>query len=202
MKKRFRNISVVSGKKNRFSVLVCAVSMILITGIITGCSPAEENSPETQIDNELSNTESSQADSGSNTGSQTVPPQTEEPEDPAQPAQETMPDTEESLSSDGQEIKGIAEKFATAYFNGDTDSIQSFLTVPFDWDIEVYTGSGTISEVTVKELADIGAPEDGTVQVVSVEYRDSEIEDSYRYLTLEFIRQENEWKIQFYGVEG
>lgn len=202
MKKRFRNISAESRKKNRFSVLVCAVSMILITGIITGCSPTEENSPETQIDNELSNTESSQADSGSNTGSQTVPPQTEEPEDSEQPAQESTPDTEESLSSDGQKIKDIAEKFAAAYFNGDADSIQSFLTVPFDWDIEVYTGSGTISEVTVKGLTDIGEPENGDVQVVSVEYRDSEIEDSYRYLTLEFIRQENEWKIQFYGIEG
>lgn len=199
MKKRFKNILEESKKKNGFSILVCVISMTLILGMITGCSLTEENSLGTQTDNKISNNESPQADSGNNTNPQTVPSQIEEPEEQTQ---ENTPNTEESLSSDGQEMKRIAEEFVTAYFNGDVDSIQSFLSVPFEWDIEVYTGTGTISEVSLKGLTDIGEKENGSVQVVSVEYMDSDIGDSYRYLTLEFIKQENEWKIQFYGIEG
>lgn len=199
MKKRFKNILSKSKKKNGFFVLVCVVSMTLILGMITGCSLAEENSLGTQINNEVSNNESSQVDFGNNTNSQDIPSQIEESKEPAQ---DNTPNTEKSLSSDGQKIKRIAEEFITAYFNGDTDSIQSFLSAPFEWDIEVYTGTGTISEISLKGLADIGEIENGSVQVVSIEYRDSDIGDSYRYLTLEFIKQENEWKIQFYGIEG
>lgn len=173
--------------------------MTLILGMITGCSLAEENSLGTQINNEVSNNESSQVDFGNNTNSQDIPSQIEESKEPAQ---DNTPNTEKSLSSDGQKIKRIAEEFITAYFNGDTDSIQSFLSAPFEWDIEVYTGTGTISEISLKGLADIGEIENGSVQVVSIEYRDSDIGDSYRYLTLEFIKQKNEWKIQFYGIEG
>lgn len=121
---------------------------------------------------------------------------------PEELTQESNSNTEESLSSDGQEMKRIAEEFVTAYFNGDAGSITKFLSVPFEWDVEVYTGTGTISEVSLKGLTDIGEKENGSVQVVSVEYIDSDLGDSYRYLTLEFIKQENEWKIQFYGIEG
>ncbi len=139
-----------------------------------------------------------QANSNNNINPQTVPSQ----EEPEEPTQESIPNTEKSLSSDGQEMKRIAEEFATAYFNKDTDSIQSFLSDPFEWDIEVYAGTGTISEVSLKGLTDIGEKENGSVQTVSAEYIDSNLGDSYHYLTLEFIKQENEWKIQFYGIDG
>ena len=47
-------------------------------------------------------------------------------------------------------------------------------------------------------LADIA---DGICEV-SLEYRDNNLEDTLRYLTFSFIRQEGSWKIQFYGLEG
>lgn len=96
----------------------------------------------------------------------------------------------------------MAEQFVTAYFKRDAEGIQRLLAVPFEWDIEAYSGTGTISKVSFKGLTDIGEKENGDVQVVSVEFTDSDFGDSRRYLTLEFIKQENEWKIQFYGLEG
>lgn len=108
---------------------------------------------------------------------------------------------EETLSDDAQEIKSIAENFVAAYFSGDTDAVQSCLTNPYEWDIEVYK-AGTVSELTLKGLADIGVEEVGSTQVISLEFRDCNLEDMFLYLTIEFIKQEDGWKIQFYGLEG
>lgn len=108
---------------------------------------------------------------------------------------------EETLSDDAQEIKSIAENFVAAYFSGDTDAVHSCLTNPYEWDIEVYK-AGTVSELTLKGLADIGVEEVGSTQVISLEFRDCNLEDMFLYLTIEFIKQEDGWKIQFYGLEG
>lgn len=42
----------------------------------------------------------------------------------------------------------------------------------------------------------------GDVCVISVEYQESEITDAYRYLTIEFVKEDAGWKIRFYGIEG
>ena len=114
---------------------------------------------------------------------------------------------EETLSEDAQEIKSIAENFVAAYFGGNTDAVQRYLSSPYEWDIEVYkgldaTGAGTISGLTLKGLADTGIKEIGSTHVISFEFRDSNHEDMFLYLTIEFIKQEDGWKIQFYGLEG
>lgn len=109
--------------------------------------------------------------------------------------------SEEDLSADAQEIKGIAERFAAAYFNGDMDTVQSCLTTPYEWDTEVYAGTETISDFTLKGLKNIGKEEAGSSKVISLEYKNQEQEDSFQYLTLEFVKQETGWKIQFYGIE-
>lgn len=118
------------------------------------------------------------------------------------PQEELADNSGQTLSADGQEIESIAEEFATAYFNGDIDTIQNYLTVPYEWNIDVYTGTGVISEVNLKGLANIGEEETGNIKVVSLEYRDSSIGETLLYLTLEFIKQKEGWKIQFYGIEG
>lgn len=114
---------------------------------------------------------------------------------------------EKTLSEDAQEIKSIAENFVAAYFSGDTDAVQRDLTNPYEWDIEVYegldaTGAGTISGLTLKGLGDTGIKEVGSTHVISFEFRDSNYEDMFLYLTIELIKQEDGWKIQFYGLEG
>ena len=42
----------------------------------------------------------------------------------------------------------------------------------------------------------------GSTQVISLEFRDSNYEDMFLYLTIELIKQEDGWNIQFYGLEG
>lgn len=107
-----------------------------------------------------------------------------------------------SAASDTQEIKEMAEKFAAAYFSGDVEAVQDCLINPYKWDIEVYTGTGIINNVTIKDLETETDREDiGSTKVILVEYKSSDKEDTYQYLTLEFVKQEDGWKIQFYGIE-
>lgn len=109
---------------------------------------------------------------------------------------------EKILSVDGQEMKELAEKFAAAYFSKDKETVQKCLTTPYEWDVEVYAGTETIHNITIKGLEDIGLEEIGSSKVISIEYKNRETEDTFQYLTLELVKQEYVgWKIQFYGIE-
>ncbi len=177
MKKRFKNILVNSNKKNGLFILVCIVGITLILGIMTGCSIINPTLSKIPLNNEFENNESLQKE-------------------------DIEMQENEQDEDDTQKIKNIAEKFAAAYFGGDTEEIKNYLTVPYEWDIDVYSETGTISETKLKGLENIKEQEIGAVQVVSLEYRDSNYEDMLLYLTLEFIKQKDGWKIQFYGIEG
>lgn len=191
MKKQFKNIFKKSKKKNKFRILLCVISVTLILGMITGCSIMESNLKEKQID-------TPQEESDDSTNTQIVTIATEELE---KSLQNNVQNSELTLSADAQEIESIAKEFTAAYFGGDIYTIQKYLTVPYEWDIDIYTGTGVISEVNVKGLTDIGEEEIGNIKIISLEYRDSNIEETFLYLTVEFIKQEDGWKIQFYGVE-
>ncbi len=189
MKKRFKNILMKSKKKNGLFILIGAVGITVFLGMMTGCSIIEPSASNEEPANDAK--------------VQTVPMQTPGPEESES---DNTSNPEESLSEDGQEIKSIAENFAAAYFSGDTDAVQSYLTNPYEWDMDVYegldaAGAGTISELTLKGLTDIGEEETGSTQVISLEFRDSNY-DMFIYLTIEFVKQEDGWKIQFYGLEG
>lgn len=102
-----------------------------------------------------------------------------------------------------EQITKIVNEFAEAYFSGDAQSIRKFLADSYEGDIEVYQEDGRITDLLIKGLPgrsgqDIG---DKTCEV-SLEYRDSNLGDTFRYLTISFIRQKDSWKIQFYGLEG
>lgn len=106
-------------------------------------------------------------------------------------------------AAERQEIRNIVDEFAAAYFDGNADGIKKYLVSTYEWGVSTYEGSGTISDMTLKGLSD--ADEHRTANgtyIVSLEYMDSEIGDSFRYLTFEFVRQEDGWKVQFYGLEG
>lgn len=103
-------------------------------------------------------------------------------------------------SEDIQEIKNIIEEFSASYFSGDADALQKFLASPYEWDIDVYEGTGTAGDFTIKGLPDVGEWNAGNTWEIWLEFMDSN-DDSYTYLTFSFIRQEGNWKIQFYGLE-
>lgn len=105
-------------------------------------------------------------------------------------------------SADAQEIEEIVTEFCAAYFGRDLDSIKSFLTDQYIGDIDVYENSANEVEImSVKELEDIGEKNINDVCVVSVEYKEEGM-DTYVYLTVEFIKTDKGWKIEFYGNEG
>lgn len=107
-----------------------------------------------------------------------------------------------SYSVDAQEIEGIVMEFCAAYFGGDSDSVKYFLTDQYIWDMDVYGNSADKVEVTaVKGLEDIGEKNIDDVCVVSVKYKEEGM-DTYGYLTVEFIKTDKGWKIEFYGNEG
>lgn len=106
-------------------------------------------------------------------------------------------------AEDCQKIRTVLEMFAESYFNGDAEAIQKFLASTYEGTVDIYEGTGTISDLTVKGLSDTDENkiENGKCNV-SIEFRDSDYEDMFLYLTFILVKEQGEWKIQFYGVEG
>lgn len=112
--------------------------------------------------------------------------------------------TSEYLAAeDFQKIRTVLDEFAKAYFNGNADDIQKFLASTYKGEIDIYEVTGTISDLTVRELSDADKEkiENGKCSI-SIEFRDSNYEDMFLYLTSILVKEEDNWKIQFYGVEG
>lgn len=103
-------------------------------------------------------------------------------------------------SADIQEIKSIIEEFSAYYFSGDADALQKFLTSPYEWDIDTYEGTGTVGDFTIKGLPEVGERNAKNRWAIELEFMDSD-DDSYTYLCFIFVKQEESWKIQFYGLE-
>lgn len=106
-------------------------------------------------------------------------------------------------AEDCQKIRTVMDAFSEAYFAGNVDAIQKFLASTYEGKIDIYEGTGTISDLTVKGLSDTDEKkmENGKCNV-SIEFRDSNYEDMFQYLTSILVKEEDGWKIQFYGVEG
>lgn len=112
--------------------------------------------------------------------------------------------TGEYLDADAcQKLRTLSETFAKAYFDKDADAVRSFLASTYQGDVETYEGTGTISDLTVKGLSDTDEKkiENGKYHV-SIEFRDSDYEDMFLYLTLILAEEQGEWKIHYYGIEG
>lgn len=124
MKKRFKNILTKSEKKSGLLILICVIALTSFSGVVTGCSVIESNTPESQTEDLHTNDEPLQVDSVDYT---TINASTESQEEPQQ---DDISDVENTLSADGQEIKNIAEEFSTAYFSGDINAVQTYLTQP------------------------------------------------------------------------
>lgn len=107
------------------------------------------------------------------------------------------------LDEDCREIKNVVHAFASAYFDGNADAMQQFLTNTYDGEIDTYKSTGTVRDLTLKGLSDTDTKKiENESYVVSLEFRDSNYEDMFLYLTCVLSKQENNWKIQSYGVEG
>ncbi len=106
-------------------------------------------------------------------------------------------------AEDYQKISTAAETFAQAYFNKDAAAVLKCLADTYEGEADIYESTGTISDLTVKGLSDIDEEEmeNGTCNV-SIEFRDSNYEDMFLYLTCNLVKEQGEWKVQSYGIEG
>ena len=104
---------------------------------------------------------------------------------------------------DSQKIRTVLDAFAESYFDGDANAIQKFLASTYEGKADIYEGTGAISDLTVKGLsnADEKRIEDGRCNV-SIEFRDSNYEDMFLYLTFILVKEQGDWKIQSYGLEA
>lgn len=104
---------------------------------------------------------------------------------------------------DCQKIRTVLEAFAESYFNGDVGAIQKFLASTYEGEVDIYEGTGMISDLTVKGLSDTDEKkiENGKCNA-SIEFRDSNYEDMFLYLTFILVKEQGDWKIQSYGLEA
>lgn len=108
-----------------------------------------------------------------------------------------------NVPDNNSEIEDIVNALADAYFAADIDMIQQYLVNPYKWTIDVYNNPDQADEVNIIEIK--GIPDNlagnvGDECVVSLEFKNPG-EDSFTYLTIELIKDEDSWKVEYYGLE-
>lgn len=230
MKKRFQNILGQSGQKRGLFLLVLAVCMTLVLGMMTGCTAAQTESSEnvgvpgsqaqrTKEEEALQGTAPSGPDQAQGDQTQGGSGEMQSLKDQVQgesgemQSQEDLMQTDQEdsqnfggrpvLSEDAMEIGDIASDFSRAYFDGDQEELRKYLADSYDGDIEIYPDAEpkVAGMTAVKGLEDIGESQIGDTQVVSLECDRANTGEGLLYLTLEMVKQEDGWKVYFYGLE-
>lgn len=108
------------------------------------------------------------------------------------------PVQEEPLESEA--LNQAVEAFAGAYFGGDADGVRAYLADSFEGEAETYPGPGTAERLATRGLGTDKELPVGSTKEISLEFR-AGTEDSFTYLTMMFVKQEDGWKVQWYGLE-
>lgn len=230
MKKRFENILRQYAGRRGYLLLAAVICMTLAAGTMTGCAViqtefAEDSGRQTDTDGtetppgerEDAGASAEEQKGGAAPGAEIVP-SGQDPVQNGQAGQQAQGEQQQSnpgqtgaqnsggrvpLSAEALEVSDVANKFARAYFEGDREEIQKYLADSYDEEIEVYTDadpklSGMIG---IKGVEDIEEAEIGDTLSVSMECSMAEAGEGFLYLTLEMVKQEDGWKIDFYGLE-
>lgn len=195
------NIQSLYGSK-LLNYVKCSI-LTLITMIcihtLTACTPAQTNLQDNQITVPEGNTDISAANLDkteinididiTSADTETIEPETEE---------------SHSLSKDAQDIEIIATHFISAYFSGNSEALKEFLVTPYEWSIDIYSdpqNAPDLSSVVLSGISNITEKNIDDICVVYAQYKDNNSSDHVQNLTIEFIKKEDGWKIQFYGLE-
>lgn len=111
---------------------------------------------------------------------------------------------DDSLSENIQEIEAAAARFLSAYFEGDVEALKSYLTTPYEWHIDTYSNPDAapdLSSGVLMGISEIPQADGAPIYVVSARYKNTPADDTMQHLTMEFVQQDHDWKIQFYGLE-
>jgi hypothetical protein len=100
-------------------------------------------------------------------------------------------------------LEARVSAFIMAYFGGDSPEIQRSLSSAYQGDIETYPNDNSLLVIgDIKGLYEQfeSIPDLDQIEV-SLEYKESVLDDSYQYLTIELGREGVDWKVASYGIE-
>lgn len=100
--------------------------------------------------------------------------------------------------TDQQKVPMIVSQFYDAYFDGDTERMKQYLADDYKGHLDVYQG-GSSQDVVVQSVETLSNEE--TSQMVRVTFLETELDDSYTYLMLELVKEEDNWRISSYGLD-
>lgn len=226
MKKRFQNILAQSKRRKGFFLLPTVLCMTLALGMLTGCAVTEpetlkdaevltererEVSPREVLPGEASGMEETGKEQESEQQSEAVAEQTQDQnglggqqlQEGSQPEDNQKPGERLPLSEDAMELIDVAGPFSTAYFAGDKEEMRKYLADSFEGDIDVYSDADTqlTGMTALKGLEDIGEAKIGDTYPLSMDCQMTGMGEGFCYLTMEVEKQEDGWKIVFYGLE-
>lgn len=102
------------------------------------------------------------------------------------------------------DVEAIVKEFADAYFSADSDVMKRHFSGTRNVEFTVYEGGDPDKVVinAIKGLDNISADiEERGYCIASVEFKESAESDYYIYLTIEIIREDNQWKVAYYTLE-
>ena len=108
-------------------------------------------------------------------------------------------------SAEAAALEEVMMEFYTAYFNGDEEGIRQYLSADFSGTPEVYDAPETAGDIEIREIksfVDMTESEDNSFEQYSqsVEFV-APGEDSFTYLSVDFVKENGEWKVLSYGLE-
>ncbi len=96
----------------------------------------------------------------------------------------------------------LVEDFSSAYFRGDKDAVKQYLADSYSDPIEIYAKGTEVLHTTkgldriVQDMAKYGRIN------ASIEFRQSASSDSYTYLSMTLVWEDDRWAVASFGVEG
>ncbi len=117
---------------------------------------------------------------------------------PAPETTETITQVTEETQS-APDAQATVTQFAEAYFAGDADTLKTFLSKDFTGSVTTYDqATGPVLGEIIKGL---GVPEDMVRDgwaFASVEFRNTPEFDNYRYLQVNLVLEDGQWKVASY----
>ena len=107
-----------------------------------------------------------------------------------------------TTKTDRERIFALSCEFAEAYFARDVDAIGAFLSSGFTGNPKSVSPWEGISTYFVRGVDSISTEKADGIKVISVEFRNPDYPDSFIYLTIEFIKQDGEWKVHSYYLDA
>ena len=107
-----------------------------------------------------------------------------------------------TTEADRERIFALSCAFAEAYFARDVDAVGAFLSSDFTGNPKSVSPWEGISAYYVKGVDSISTEKADGVKVISIEFRNPDYPDSFIYLTIEFVKQEGEWKVHTYYMDA